>query len=297
VHFVTYTLKYNRMHWVTVDRLAAHWEPTRIDAMLSENGGVAVTTENVAALTLSFPAGWSPFDPAEPVALAIDDQVLTGPRPLSDQSWVCPLHRVGNEWRIGVAPAGGLLKKKDLQGPIDDAFMDSFVFVRPTGRSAHPTVEKWVNAELEHAADHWRRQFRGDARIKNDTDIGDAEVGGAHLVLWGDPSSNAVLKKIAGRLPIVWNEKEVVVGERRYPAESHVPVCIYPNPLNPERYVVINSGFTYREYDYLNNARQVAKLPDWGIVNLETPPGSRYPGRIVTADFFDEQWQLRPAQK
>ena len=28
---------------------------------------------------------------------------------------------------------------------------------------------------------------------------------------------------------------------------------ICPNPLNPKRYVVLNSGFTFREFDYLNN--------------------------------------------
>ena len=42
-------------------------------------------------------------------------------------------------------------------------------------------------------------------------------------------------------------------------------MLIYPNPLNPKQYVVLNSGFTFREYDYLNNARQVPKLPDWAV--------------------------------
>ena len=70
------------------------------------------------------------------------------------------------------------------------------------------------------------------------------------------------------------------------------PALIYPNPLNADRYVVLNSGFTFREYDYLNNARQVPKLPDWAIVDLRTPPNSRAPGKIVAADFFNESWEL-----
>ena len=48
-----------------------------------------------------------------------------------------------------------------------------------------------------------------------------------------------------------------------------MPVLIYPNPLNPKRYVVLNSGFTFREYDYLNNARQVPKLPDYAVIDVE----------------------------
>ena len=44
-------------------------------------------------------------------------------------------------------------------------------------------------------------------------------------------------------------------------------MLIYPNPLNPKKYVVLNSGFTFREFDYLNNARQIPKLPDWAVVD------------------------------
>ena len=65
-----------------------------------------------------------------------------------------------------------------------------------------------------------------------------------------------------------------------------MPVLIYPNPLNPKRYVVINSGFTFREYDYLNNARQVPKLPDFAVVDIDVPVSSRAPGGIVTAGFL-----------
>ena len=71
-----------------------------------------------------------------------------------------------------------------------------------------------------------------------------------------------------------------------------MPVLIYPNPLNPKRYVVLNSGFTFREYDYLNNARQVPKLPDYALVDVNVPVSSRAPGGIVAAGFFDEQWEV-----
>ena len=30
------------------------------------------------------------------------------------------------------------------------------------------------------------------------------------------------------------------------------------------------------------------QLPDWAIVDLRTPPGPRWPGKIVDAGFFDE---------
>ena len=81
------------------------------------------------------------------------------------------------------------------------------------------------------------------------------------------------------------------MGGKCYPDGSHAPVLVFPNPLNTSRYVVLNSGFTYREYDYLNNARQNAKLPDWAIVDTTTPANSRYPGKVVNGGFFGEKWE------
>ena len=113
----------------------------------------------------------------------------------------------------------------------------------------------------------------------------------------GRPESNAVLKRIADTLPIAWDDGQIKVGDRTFAAENHALILIYPNPLNPERYVVLNSGFTFREYDYLNNARQVPKLPDWAVIDLRTPPDSRFPGKVVAADFFGEDWELQSERR
>jgi hypothetical protein len=176
--------------------------------------------------------------------------------------------------------------------PIDDAFMDSFLMVRPTGQPLNDKVRTWAAAEMNHAVEHWRRQFRGEARVKNDADVTNADIAAHNLVLWGDPSSNKILAKIADKLPIGWNTQNVIVGDHTYSSAHHVPLLIYPNPLNPKRYVVINSGFTNREYDYLNNARQVPKLPDFAVVDVNVPANSRTPGGVVTAGFLGERWEL-----
>jgi hypothetical protein len=301
LRFTTYTLRYNRMNWVTVDALGEHWSKASVRAALQStalNGEVLLTVSNVEALTLSIPAGYAPFNVEQPVKVHFLDgdvqQSLDAPKVGSDRSWTAQFHREGTQWKPGPAPAEGLRKRHGLQGPIDDAFLDSFLFVRPTGSFAHAAMAKWTESELQHAIVHWRQQFRGHARVKEDSAITDEDIANHNLVLWGDPSSNAVLQKIADKLPIRWTEREITVGDRKFPAEHHAVIAISPNPLNPNRYVVLNSSFTYREYDYLNNARQVPKLPDWAIVDLRTPPNSRFPGKIVDADFFDERWQLKP---
>jgi hypothetical protein len=297
VQFSTYTLRYNRMNWVTVDALGAHWEKARVRASLRPDGP-EVTTENVQALTLSFGPGTFPPRPGgDAPRVTIDGATVEGPRSQSDASWRCELHREGGTWKLGALPAAQVRKRHGLQGPIDDAFMDRFLVVRPTGESSHGAFRKWSDQERDRAVEHWRRHFRGEARVKDDTAVTDADIASANLVLWGDPASNAVLKRIADRLPISWDRERIKVGDREFAAENHALLMVYPNPLNPDRYVVLNSGFTFRDYDYLNNARQTPKLPDWAVIDLRTPPDARFPGKVADAGFFGENWELKPAEK
>lgn len=293
VRFVTHTLRYDRLHWVRIDGLARHWEPSRVEARWEWPNRVEVKTDGVTALSLVFPAGECPLDPAVAPEVVIDGASLKPAAIWTDRSWEVSFHRPDEkaDWALGAAKADGLVKRHGLHGPIDDAFLDSFLMVEPTGAPAHEAVGKWVGAERERAVREWRRQFRGIARQKKDTEITDADIASHHLILWGDPASNAVLKKIADRLPISWKADSIVAGDRTYDAKSHAVVLVYPNPLNPDRYVVLNSGFTYREYDYLNNARQTPKLPDWAIVDLSVPADSQKPGGIPYAGFFGERWE------
>ena len=278
VQLVTYTLKYNQMHWLKIDGLKQHWEEARV-VIKPAADELQATTKNVTALTVNPPPGQSR-------QIRIDgSSLLEIP---ADGSFVLD----GNSWKPGKPQ--GLRKKHGLQGPIDDALMDSFIFVKPSKRCRSEAVDKWVTAELDHAVTHWRRQMRGDAIVKLDNEITANDIAESNLIVWGDSQANQILAKIADKLPIQWTAKDVIVGDRKFDAAHHAPIAVYPNPLNPEKYVVLNSGFTYREYDYLNNARQVPKLPDWAIVDVRTPPNSRYPGKIADADFFGELWEVKP---
>jgi hypothetical protein len=310
VVFTTWTLRYPQMDWVKVEGLEKHWERATIHVQLV--GKVQVKTKNVSALTFTLPPGQPHLSnveadleenrvPAvetskphpERTIVFLDETRLVAPPVLSDRSWTAHFRKVDGKWQtVDSLDDGKLRKRPGLQGPIDDAFMDSFLMVRPPGKPMNEKIGAWTAAESAHAIEHWRRQFRGEARVKNDDAVTEADLAAHNLVLWGDPSSNQVLARIIRKLPIGWDAEGVHVGDDTYAAGRHVPVLIYPNPLNPKRYVVLNSGFTFREYDYLNNARQVPRLPDWAVIDVSIPPSPRAPGRIVDAGFFDERWEL-----
>ncbi len=269
----TRTLRYNRMHWVELLGLGKHWEDARVDGARQADGTVVLTTKNATALRL-----------AAPMAKVTIDGQTPPPGPL--------LVKAGTRWKTMQDLPPGLAKRPGLQGPIDDAFLEPFLVVEPTGRSAHPLVERWVAFERQHLDERWRAVYRGELRRKADRAVTDADIRDHHLLLWGDPTSNAVLGRIAARLPVRWTAREVTIAGQRFDAGRHVPLLIFPNPLNPKRYVVINSGPTHREGHDHTNSLQNPKLPDWAVIDLQTPPDARLPGRVAAAGFFDERWSV-----
>jgi len=300
ISFTTTTLKYNKAHWVTVNGLSEHWSPATVSAGFSFNPTptISFSVSNVTDFSLNLDASSIPlttmgFRVAED---GPSQKTIVFVTRRSDLSWGVRLRLVGDKWEQVSPiepPSTELSKKHDLQGPIDDAFMGPFLFVKPTAAGHHPKVDQWVESEFNRAVREWHRQMRGDVIVKTSEELKPEDIENYNLVLWGDSKSNPTLAKLADKLPLQWSAEKIGAGGHIYASATHVPVMIYPNPLNPSRYVVLNSGFTYREYDYLNNARQIPKLPDWAIVDISTPPDSKSPGKIVEADFFDEKWALK----
>ena len=276
VTFTTFTLKYPGCDWVQLQGLGRHWSRARVHAKIA-NRRLVVETENVTRLRLS------PGEGRAAVA-ELDGQELFFTGDLT-------FAKVGQFWRIA-EPTEGLAKRPGLQGPIDDAFTTRFVMVRGTGEPLTPESGAWVERELAHAVDQWRKQFRGELIVVNDVDVTPEMKAKANLILWGDSRSNALVRD--AKLPIAWRGDGFTFGGTDYPAKTRVPALIYPSAFAADRTVVLNSGVTFREYDLLSNARQVAKLPDYAIYDITVPPTSRSAARVERAGFFGEKWELLP---
>jgi pimeloyl-ACP methyl ester carboxylesterase len=275
IKFATWTLKYNQCAWVTVDGLEQHYRKAVVEGDSSVSP-VKLRTQNITALTL------------EPVptgsAIDIDGQTLTfAPRNVPKR---LSLERVQGKWRFGsLRPPH---KRHNLQGPIDDAFMERFLVVRGTGTPWHSATGSYAEAALKRFQEEWRLGFRGEVPVKDDREVTATDWKEANLVFFGDPSSNSLLEKIAARLPIKWTSDGIEAAGKKYGPDS-LPVLIYPNPLNPDRYIVINSGHTWTAKEIAaTNAALTPKLPDWAILKL----GSAAP-EVLAADFFDEQWKFK----
>ena len=298
VHLQTRTLRYNKVHWVKATGLEEHWQDSRIDARMIGRDKIEITTRNISSMELS------PFADMPAVSVFVDGEQVAywGSDKLKDPGTAI-LHKGTDgtfRW-LGRAPTAGLAKRPGQQGPIDDAFLSSFLVVTPSGKSSNPVVERWVQFELAHFLHRWESLYRGSPRVRQDTDITQDDLAKHNLILWGTPESNRLILQLTGTnrkpgsqsFPLEWSAKTVTLGTQEFSSDEHVPILVYPNPLNPDRYVVINSGPTHREGHDRTNSLQNPKLPDWAIINLAEPPTNLVPGKIVATGLFDESWQPR----
>ena len=123
IRFLTYTTRYNRDYWVSLDGLDKHYERAEIDAQRTDGGAsYDIKTKNLTRLVLR--------ETEHANEIKIDGQnlkVKAGPE--------ITLTEDGSDWKVDRERRRkpGLHKTHALQGPIDDAFLDPFLLVRPTG--------------------------------------------------------------------------------------------------------------------------------------------------------------------
>ncbi len=257
IHFVTYTTAYPKCYWISIESLEKQYQRAEVDAD-RVGDEIRVTTRNISRISIT--GGTRAVIDGQTVELANFGLLM----------------KTSEGWRR--AGKAGRYKKPGLQGPIDDAFKDAFLVVRPTGKPENKEAAQYVNDTMEQFRKEWAKYLRGEVRIKDDKAVTDEDIENYHLILFGDMQSNKLTKRIAPLLMRGW------------PIAPLVPVMIAPNPLNPSRYVVFNSGHTFHEEEFKgSNALLYPRLGDYAMIH----PAAR---TVVRGGIFDTEWRqlLRP---
>ncbi|HEY2784456.1 MAG TPA: hypothetical protein VGJ05_05720 [Fimbriiglobus sp.] len=292
IHFVTYTTRYGRAGWILITMLERHYDRTLIDVTYDPSNTV-VKTENVTSFNLF------QLPPEKlPKRVTVDGQPLDVPeKPAGSAAYVPTFFKESGKWRVvaqpeTTKPVEKLWKYSGLQGPIDDAFMSSFVVVKPTTAGWHPERDTFLSASLNQFVYVWDKYFRGKLPTVAAADY-DPKKSDARLVLFGDPQSNPLIAKVLPKLPITWTKDKLIVNGKSYDPATHVPVMIYPNPLNPGHYVVLNTGHTFSEKDLQGtNALLYPHLGDWAVIKPNPTKAEPWAYEVVDAGIFDEFWQF-----
>lgn len=275
-----FSLNYNRAFWLTIEQLERWGTPAEVDAQVSDDGTIlTVKADNTAALTID-----------------LDD---------------CPLERQDDGYRVVVndqrrlmEPADGLLripvgetpeadgwlplKRKGLCGPAEDVFNTRFVVVQ--GTSGGPVADRRLARQVGTWADEWDEFADGYPRVMTDTEVTDEEIARSNLVLFGTPATNSVLARIADRLPITISDHRYEILGRTFEGDRLGLVLCYPNPLQPDRYVLIYSGELYGRELSANHKHDM--LPDFLIFDSSRISIGGTEANVF-GGWFDVDWKPR----
>jgi Prolyl oligopeptidase family len=293
VRFVTWTLKYNRCHWLEILGLERHYARAELRARLHDE-----------VIELDEPMNISQFAirtsqlPNVPTTLRIAEQKLALPEAITKHALGVVLARDGTRWRLagrlGEVRLTG--KQPGLQGPIDDAFSAPFLCVRGSGQAWNSAAGAYADAALERFAAEWHRYFRGELPVKLDTAVTEEDLRTRHLILFGDPGSNRWIAKALPQLPLSWTKETLRLKGQEYASSNHVPALITANPLpgGEGHYLVLNSGHTFREAELAKlNYLLFPRWGDWAVLRIDSPLDRSAPVKehVATAGYFDEQWR------
>lgn len=291
IRFSTHTLKYNKCDWLTIQEIDDVYVPATVTAKRDDDGTMKISTENIMAFSVS-------RDVAQNL-IADESDVLPCVNAAEGLLPEVYYTRGSDGWEVlsyqdSLSFTANLQRNKrhNLQGPIDDAFMSSFVCVTPTGTPQSKEHSAWVEWTLERFRTEFDQWMRARLPEVKDSDLNDEQFRNNNLILFGDPSSNSVLMKVLPGLPIQWEGKAITVNGIRYDTSTHGLCMIFPNPYNPRRYVVINSGHTFHDKDFkASNSWLFPRLGDIAVQNFEQTQNG-FDESTVWAANFDSRWNL-----
>src|SRR5688572_9869403 len=162
-HLTTYTPRYSSSSRINIMETEQPWERADVRIRFPSEQQLEVKTRNVGVFTvrLQKSAGLNVTVDGQPVKLANIEKGYWFVK--QDGRWT-----FSNDAEAQARWQKHARKIPGLSGPVNDAFMDPFLFVRPTGSPLNAKVGDWTGAELRHATKMWRDIFRGDVIIKDD---------------------------------------------------------------------------------------------------------------------------------
>ncbi len=294
----------NRTDWFEITAQDEPMAETRISADLSPAGphgpggdaelALRICTRNVSEFTLR-----PTPDLASCGTVTVEVGGLRRRMNLESGTPVTFSKRAGR-FRAGPLRHRGLAKTPGLYGPIKQAYFTPFVLVYGTqsDRRKGPTTDILLHQAGLQAFQWWRRG-NGYVDVIPDTLVTDRIIADYNLILFGGPAENTFVARIMRHLPIrrVTGSKGngIEIGSHLIKGRGLAAEFVYPNPLNPDRLVVVHMGTDAAGLgisDFFKTLYAGAGLPDY-IVYDETVRTKGWAGVICTG-FFDGAWKVDP---
>jgi pimeloyl-ACP methyl ester carboxylesterase len=284
----------NKNDWLDIDEPERLYNDSLIDAEIKDST-ITVKTENIAQFTIHLS---SELISQKEINLKINGQELRCKLSVKD---FITLQKKGRQFQLKKSEKQKLLQRpsgaKNIKkssaffGPIKKAYFSPFILVYGTQGDSDSTEINLHHARVE--AQNWWWRGNGHAEIIPDIELNSEIIHQYNLILFGGPETNAVSAKIKKDLPISIKNNRLIIDGQEIEKDDVAFQMIYPNPLNPEKYVVIKGGTSPKGEELsglFNVIYSGSGLPDF-IIYDETVKEKGW-AAIIAAGFFDVNWKF-----
>lgn len=219
-----------KAYWVKIDGRKDENLIGTIDASVDRQK-ILVKTTNVDAYSLDL--SLAPIDSSQPVQIIENGKnsgYITGPIFSKRSEKYKDAFYVKNEY---------------LHGPVGDVFTDSYVVVWGSGGDDKELCG--ISSEVAEAIANGGPCF-------SDTNAAEGLIAKNNLILVGTVETNKLLAKIENQLPVKIKDGCVAANGKIYEGRDIGSIIIYPNPINPTRYVSVFSGTSLRVMRKMSDA-------------------------------------------
>ncbi len=227
VALATYGLRHNRSYWVRIEQMIRYDRRSLVDARIEDDARVVGRTENVMALSLG-PAG----DGVDQTVI-IDGQRLGR---LGLERWRTFQRGSNGSWEIDADPAADY-KRHGVSGPIGDLFYEPTVLVPgTTGTEEETFFNNWV---ASHAAGYFASRNGGVHRggilgqnsvelsVVRDVELSEQMLAQCNLLLYGTASSNSILARFEGKIPVSFRDGTIHLADKTYSADGAAVFAVF----------------------------------------------------------------------
>ena len=229
-------------HWLRVQQRDKQDALIQADAAIIGPNLIRLDTENVLAIRLN--PGDALIDPHQPLRVlwndveakpaAVDDAGIlfyaAGYTPAATNS------ALGNF--LSIVGENRLEKTAAVEGPLGDIFNTPFLIVIGTA-SPDAAMRAYCQRYARREITWWQMFQQVTPRVEFDTQVSAAEMARYSLLLVGGPADNLLTRQLAGKLPLRIVPAGFIIDDLAFPVRDGGVRLAYPNPLNPERYVVV----------------------------------------------------------
>ncbi len=289
VRFRTMRTRYSTSAWVTVDELATETSWGDVDARVKNRTSIALTTSGVAAMTLA--RDEKLVDPRAPVTVTADGVTLA-----FEEGEALSFHKApGGAWEKGPAMHERPVKRGRISGPLRDVFHEPLLFVYAADDEA-PVNERVARGFADRPGIATSYPIMSDVEFLARSEPLANEralflVGRNNKVL---AALDSVATNTSAPLPIHVAASAVTVGKERFTGRELGAAFIHPNPVRPDRYVVVVAGA-----DVPGTLRALSLpdlVPDFVVWDegLASARGQIVlgAGSVRAAGFFQNDWSL-----